>query len=94
MISMFVQLNNYIYRFRNSADDLNIVTSVAQGIMNIYKVHGKDTALLYANGYSITIDEDTNTGHLTLIKVTVTVTPKVSGLSPVKLISYNYKPLI
>lgn len=85
----FMQLNQYNYKLRDKADEINKITMVAQGVMDGYRILGKDQALTLGQGYTVNIIEDTNTGHTKLKKVTVTVTPKITGVSNVTLVSYQ-----
>ena len=78
----------YNYKLRGRADEINKVNMIAQGVMDGYKTLGKEQALTLAEGYTVDITEDTNTGHASLKKVTVTITPKVTGVSNVTLVSY------
>lgn len=88
-LGFLMQLNQYNYKIRNKTDEINKITMAAQGVMDAYRDQGRVGALNYNQDYTIDITEDAGTGHTKLKKVTVTVTPKVEGVSSVKLVSYQ-----
>jgi type II secretory pathway pseudopilin PulG len=88
VFTFFMQLNKFNYKLRSQSDEENKMTMTAQGMLNAYRNLGKDKALSYAQGYTASISEDTNTGFTGLKKVTVTITPKIEGMANVSLISY------
>lgn len=88
-VGIFLHLENYSYSQRRNWDEINKMTMTAQGVMDGYRVLGRVQALTLGQGYTIDITEDTNTGHSNLKKVTVTVTPNITELSNITLVSYH-----
>jgi len=88
-LGFFMQLNQYNYKLRNKSDEINKITMIAQGVMDVYRSQGRLVALNYNQDYTIDITEDSDTGHTKLKKVIVTVTPKIEGVNSIKLVSYQ-----
>ncbi len=88
-MGFFMQLNQYNYKLRNRSDEINKMTMAGQGVMDAYRTLGKAGALSYTEGYTIDITENSEIEHAKLNKITVTVTPKISGVNTITLVSYQ-----
>lgn len=89
-LGVYVNTSQFNVKIRNKTDEISKMALVAQGVMDAYKELGYTEAFNYTQGYTVTINEDYNPGRQLMKKVIVTVSPKISGLNVVKLISYCY----
>lgn len=87
-IGFYIHTERYIYTQRIYWDETDKMTMAAQGVMNAYKSAGKATALTLGQGYTVNIIETTIAGNLK--KITVIVTPTISSMSNITLVSYFF----
>lgn len=85
------QVNKYNIRLRNRSDQINKMTMISQGVVDRYRVLGKEDEVIAAmiqNG-DITISDDVDIVYAQLKKVIITVKSKLDGVSDIIVVTYQ-----